>query len=76
MLLRGTGANRPTLTAGSANSGILSSITFDGTSDHLTLPTDFANPSAGASVFAIVKPSSSVATEFHLFAEIQATVMH
>jgi hypothetical protein len=52
---QGTGANRPALTAGSANSGILPSITFNGS-------TDFANLSAGASVFAIVKPSSSVAT--------------
>lgn len=59
---QGTGANRPTLNTGSANSGILSSISFDGSSDYLSLPSGFANLSAGASIFAIVKPSSSSAT--------------
>lgn len=58
---QGTGANRPTLTTSNANSGILPSITFNG-SQYLSLPTDFANLSAGASVFAILKPSSSSAT--------------
>lgn len=57
-----TGANRPTLSTGTANSGILSSISFNGSSNHLTLPTGFADLSAGGAVFVVLKPSSGAAT--------------
>ncbi|MCC7527653.1 MAG: hypothetical protein IT342_03960, partial [Candidatus Melainabacteria bacterium] len=57
-----TGAARPTMSTGTANSGILNSITFNGSSQYLSLPADFANLSSGISVFAMVKPSASVAT--------------
>lgn len=59
---QGTGANRPTLTTGAVNSGVLPAISFNGSSHHLTLPTDFANLTAGCSVFAIVKPNSGSVT--------------
>lgn len=57
-----SGAARPTLSTGSANSAILNSVTFNGSSQFLSLPTDFANLTSGLSVFAMVKPSASVAT--------------
>jgi len=57
-----TGANKPTLTTGSVNSGVLPSISFNGTSSYLSLPTGFANLTAGASAFIVLKPSASVAT--------------
>ena len=59
---QGTGANRPTLVTGSANSGVLPSISFNGSSHYLTLPTGFANLSAGASAFIMLKPTAAVAT--------------
>ncbi len=57
-----TGALKPNLTAGAANTAILPAISFDGSSQYLNLPTGFSNLSAGASVFAVIKPSSGVAT--------------
>ena len=59
---QGTGANRPTLTTGAVNSGVLPAISFNGSSHYLTLPTDFSNLTSGCSTFAIVKPSSGSAT--------------
>lgn len=59
---QGTGANRPTLTTGAVNSGVLPAISFNGSSQYLSLPTDFSNLTAGCSTFAIIKPNSSSAT--------------
>lgn len=57
-----TGALRPTYSTGTANSGILNSVTFNGTSQYLNLPSGFANLTSGFSAFAMIKPSSSTAT--------------
>ena len=58
----GSGATRPTLTAGTANSGILSSLTFNGSSHFLSLPSGYSNLTSGYSAFVVLKPSSAVAT--------------
>ncbi|HIA52075.1 MAG TPA: hypothetical protein EYN91_08335 [Candidatus Melainabacteria bacterium] len=58
----GAGATRPTLTVGTANSGILPSVTFNGTSHLMSLPSGFSNLTSGYSAFVMLKPSSSVAT--------------
>lgn len=57
-----TGASKPTLITNAANSGILSTISFDGGSDHLILPTDFSDLTSGASIFVVLKPSNGSAT--------------
>jgi hypothetical protein len=58
----GSGATRPTVTAGTANGGVLSSVSFNGSSHFLSLPSGFSNLTAGYSSFIVLRPSSAVAT--------------
>ncbi|MGH9552116.1 MAG: chitobiase/beta-hexosaminidase C-terminal domain-containing protein, partial [Terriglobales bacterium] len=58
-----TGALQPTLTTGAVNSGVLPTITFDGSSQYLSLPTDFANLTAGTSVFVVLDRTTSTGTD-------------
>ncbi|HEY9773364.1 MAG TPA: LamG-like jellyroll fold domain-containing protein [Planktothrix sp.] len=56
-----TGTLQPSLTTGALNSGVLPAVTFSG-STYLGLPTDFANMTAGGSIFIVLSPSSATAT--------------
>ena len=56
-----TGTLQPSLTTGALNSGVAPAVTFSG-STYLALPTDFANMTAGGSLFIVLSPSSSTAT--------------
>jgi len=53
---------QPTLTTGAINSGVLPTITFNGTSQYLNLPSGMQSLSNGASVFVMTQPSSATAT--------------
>ncbi|HEY9714765.1 MAG TPA: LamG-like jellyroll fold domain-containing protein [Chroococcales cyanobacterium] len=57
-----TGANKPTLSTGQINNSVLPALTFNGTSQYLSVPTDFSNMTAGASMFVVFKPTSATAT--------------
>lgn len=55
-------SNRPGLTLNAVNSGVLPTITMDGSTQYFNLPTGFSNLSAGGSIVSILRPSSSSAT--------------
>ncbi len=57
-----TAAQKPTLVSGAVHSSILPSVSFDGTNDNLSMPTDFSDLTAGASVFVVLKPTSTSGT--------------
>ena len=57
-----TGTLQPSLVTGAINNGVVPTISFNGTSQYLSLPSGFANFTAGASIFTVIKPSSSTAT--------------
>lgn len=58
----GAGATRPTLSADTANGGVLSSVAFNGSSQFMSLPSGFSNLTSGFSAFVVLKPTSAVAT--------------
>ncbi len=57
-----TGALKPSLVTGALNSGVMPTISFNGTSQYLALPTGFSDFTGGASIFTVIKPSSGTAT--------------
>ncbi len=57
-----TGSQKPTLVSGAINNSILPSVSFDGTDDRFSLPTDFSDLTAGGSLFIVLKPTSSSGT--------------
>lgn len=57
-----TGALQPSLVAGTINNAVLPTVTFDGSSQYMSSASDFANLTSGASIFAVINPTSSVAT--------------
>lgn len=57
-----TTAQKPTLVSGGIHNSILPTLSFDGTDDRLTMPTDFSDLTAGASIFIVLKPTSTSGT--------------
>jgi hypothetical protein len=57
-----TGTAKPTLSTGALNSAVLPTLTFNGTSQNLSMATDFSSLSGGASIFLILEPTSATAT--------------
>lgn len=57
-----TGSQKPTLVAGGVNNSILPTVSFDGTDDRFSLPTDFTDLTAGGSLFIVLKPTSTSGT--------------
>lgn len=58
-----TAGQRPTLTTGAINNGVMPTITFDSSQQqHLTCPTDFADLTSGASIYCVLKPTNSSGT--------------
>jgi hypothetical protein len=60
--VQATGTAKPTLTTGAINNAVLPALTFNGTSQNLSMPAGFANLTAGASIFIVLKPTSATAT--------------
>lgn len=59
---QGTGNLQPALTTGAINNSILPAITFNGTSQYMSMGADFANLTTGASIFLVLDPTSSSGT--------------
>jgi Concanavalin A-like lectin/glucanases superfamily/Chitobiase/beta-hexosaminidase C-terminal domain len=57
-----SGSLQPSLTTGAINSGVLPTISFNGTSQYLSLPSGLDTLSSGASIFVMTKPQSATAT--------------
>jgi hypothetical protein len=58
-----TGTLQPSLTTGAINSGVLPTIAFNGTSQYMSLPSDFANLTSGVSVFVVLDRTSTTGTD-------------
>lgn len=54
---QGTGADQPTLVTDAVNG--LSAVSFDGSSDYLSLASGLGDLTSGVSIFAVVKPTST-----------------
>lgn len=57
-----TTSQKPTLVTGAVNNSVLPALSFDGANDRLTMPTDFSDLTAGASLFIVLKPTSTSGT--------------
>jgi Concanavalin A-like lectin/glucanases superfamily/Fn3 associated/Chitobiase/beta-hexosaminidase C-terminal domain len=57
-----TSTLRPSFTAGAINNAVLPTVSFNGTSQYLTMASDFANLTAGASIFLVMKPTNTTST--------------
>ncbi len=57
-----TTAQKPTLVTGAVNNSVLPALSFDGANDRLVMPTDFSDLTAGASLFIVLKPTSTSGT--------------
>ena len=53
----GTGAAQPGLVTGAINNAVLPAVSFNGTSQYMTLPSGFANLTNGFSCFVVMEPS-------------------
>jgi hypothetical protein len=54
--------NQPTYSTGALNSSVLPTVSFNGTSSFMNLPSNFANLNAGCDIFIVGKSTSSTAT--------------
>ncbi len=57
-----TSALQPTFVAGAINNGVLPTLTFNGTTQYLSTGSDYADLTAGASIFAVLRPTNSTST--------------
>jgi hypothetical protein len=57
-----SGSLQPSLVAGAINSAVMPTVTFNGSSQYMNIASDFANMTAGATIVAVLEPTSSVAT--------------
>jgi hypothetical protein len=57
-----SGTLQPALATGAVNSGVLPTVTFNGSSQYMSTGPDFANLSNGASIFVVTQPTTSTGT--------------
>lgn len=57
-----TAGLRPSFTAGAINSAVLPTVTFNGTSQYLSMSSNFADLTSGASIFLVLKPTNATST--------------
>lgn len=57
-----TGALQPSVVAGAIDSAVMPTVTFNGTSQYMSVASDFANLTSGATVIAVLEPTSATAT--------------